>query len=105
MLRRASKRLAQSHYHQYRNFAANPAAFDAWDSRIDKLKSQYPNLFNSSTFLSEQEQLLSSYKSSLPSLITEYNSAKQQIYSATGDSVFFELNEDDLLSDLENKNK
>eukprot|EP01083_Nonionella_stella_P098073 275688_1 len=104
MLCRGSKRLTTLSHHQYRYFAA-ASAFDGWNDRVSKLKSSYPKLFDASSFLSDQEKLLQSYKSSLPQLLSEYDSARQSIDSATGEPVFLTLNESELLNDLSTKNK
>ena len=73
--------------------------------RVNKLKSSYPNLFDESKFKSDQESLISSYSSSLSSLISEYDSARSAIDSATGESVFIKLDENELLNDLNTRNR
>ena len=72
---------------------------------MNKLKSSYPNLFDESKFISDQESLISSYSSSLSSLLSEYDSARNAIDSATGESVFIELDENELLNDLNTRNR
>ena len=72
---------------------------------MNKLKSSYSNLFNESSFKSDQESLLSSYRSSLSSSINEYDSARNAIDSATGESVFMRLDENELVNSLNTRNK
>merc|ERR1719391_1078978 len=69
---------------------------------MQQLKSSYPALFDRSGFISEQESLLSSYRSSLPS---EYDSARQSVDAATGEPVFQQLSEQGLLADLSGRNQ
>merc|ERR1712130_12062 len=45
------------------------------------------------------------YKSSLSGLLSEYEAARQSIDAATGESVFVELDESELLNDLNTRNK
>eukprot|EP01084_Bolivina_argentea_P040611 75023_1 len=104
MLTVFTKRLSNLYHHQYRFFAA-ASAFDGFSDRISKLKSSYPNLFNRDSFISDQEQLLSQYKSSLNSLLSEYDAARESIDKATGEKVFIELNESTLINDLNTRNK
>eukprot|EP01084_Bolivina_argentea_P040610 75021_1 len=103
MLTVFTKRLSNLYHHQYRFFAA-ASAFDGFSDRISKLKSSYPNLFNRDSFISDQEQLLSQYKS-LNSLLSEYDAARESIDKATGEKVFIELNESTLINDLNTRNK
>eukprot|EP00484_Ammonia_sp_Unknown_P000888 CAMPEP_0197020296 /NCGR_PEP_ID=MMETSP1384-20130603/1075_1 /TAXON_ID=29189 /ORGANISM="Ammonia sp." /LENGTH=635 /DNA_ID=CAMNT_0042447899 /DNA_START=13 /DNA_END=1920 /DNA_ORIENTATION=+ len=104
MLTRAT-RLSPFAHSQCRYFAFSTAAFDAFSERVNKLRSSYPNLFNSSSFLSEQEKLLSSYQSNVSSLLSEYDSARQAIANATGESVYAELTEEQVLNDLNSRNR
>jgi len=87
---------------QHRCFTA---ALDGLNERVTAMKSSYPNLFNKSSFLSDQESLLSSYRSSLSGLLSEYDSACKAIEQSTGEPVFMSLDESELLQDLEARNK
>eukprot|EP01083_Nonionella_stella_P207130 752745_1 len=98
------KLLTTLSHHQYRYFASE-SALDGWKDRVSKLNASYPKLFDASSFISDQEKLLKSYKSSLTKLLSEYDSARQSIESATGEPVFLTLNESELLNDLSTKNK
>jgi len=81
------------------------AALDGLNERVSAMKSSYPNLFNKSSFLSDQESLLSSYRSSLSGLLSEYDSACKAIEQSTGEPVFMTLDESTLLQQLETRNK
>eukprot|EP00481_Brizalina_sp_1-RS-2013_P001752 TRINITY_DN445_c0_g1_i1.p1 TRINITY_DN445_c0_g1~~TRINITY_DN445_c0_g1_i1.p1 ORF type:complete len:136 (+),score=22.27 TRINITY_DN445_c0_g1_i1:70-477(+) len=50
-------------------------------------------LFNSYYFVSDEQQLLSQYKSSLNNLLFAYNSARSSIDNGTCENVFIELDE------------
>ena len=78
---------------------------DAFNDRSNNLKSSYPKLFNEQSFISEQEQLLTSYKSSLSQLLSEYDAARKSIDASTGEPVFLPLDESELLNDLTTRNK
>jgi len=103
MLSRTTPRVSGLIQHQ-RCFASN-SAYDAFSGRMQQLKSSYPTLFDRSAFMSEQESLLASYRSSLPSLLSEYDSARQSVDAATGEPVFQTLSEEGLLSDLSGRNQ
>jgi len=104
MLSRTTPRISGLIQHHQRCFASN-SAYDAFSGRMQQLKSSYPALFDRSGFLSEQESLLSSYRSALPSLLSEYDSARQAVDAATGEPVFQQLSEQSLLADLSGRNQ
>jgi len=81
------------------------AALDGLNERVTAMKSSYPNLFNKSSFPSDQESLLSSYRSSLSGLLSEYDSACKAIEQSTGEPVFMTLDESTLLEQLGTRNK
>lgn len=72
---------------------------------MNKLRSSNPGLFNESSFKSDQETLLMSYRSDLPQSLSQYDSARTAIDSATGDAVFMKLDEGELVDSLNTRNR
>jgi len=102
MLTRTTRRITPLFHQQQRCFSA---ALDGLNERVTAMKSSYPNLFNKSSFLSDQESMLSAYRSSLPGLLSEYESACRAIEEATGEPVFMALDEAQMEEALQTRNR
>ena len=79
----------------YRNFSSSSEAFAGYESRINSLKREYPSLFGSS-FISDQESLLSSLNSNISTLLPKYNDACDSIDSNSGENVFIKYDNSNL---------
>lgn len=100
MLSRATTRISPIYRQQQCRYFAS-GSYDSFNSRVNQLQSSYPSLFDESSYIRDAESIMSSYKSNVSSLISEYDSAREAIASSTGEDVFQELDESELINDLE----